>query len=119
MNKRLFTLITLSATMISLFGGIPNTTASETRTFQMTAQKYTYKPDVIEVNQGDNVVLDITAVDTTHGFGLSAYNIDKVLPEGKTVRIEFNADKKGEFTFKCTKFCGWGHFGMTGKLIVH
>ena len=32
--------------------------------------------------------------------------------------LEFTADKKGEFTIRCTKFCGWKHFKMKGKLIV-
>lgn len=34
------------------------------------------------------------------------------------VVIEFVASKKGEFTSKCTKFCGLGHFGMKAKLVV-
>ena len=92
--------------------------AAETKTFQITAKKYEFIPGTINVNQGDKVVLQVTAVDTEHGFGISALNIDQVLPQGKTVTIEFVAEKKGEFTIKCTKFCGWGHFFMKGKLIV-
>lgn len=49
---------------------------------------------------------------------MKEYNIDRVLPKGEMVTIEFVADKKGEFTISCTKFCGWGHFGMKAKLIV-
>jgi cytochrome c oxidase subunit 2 len=105
-------------TLLLIFGSAAAASAAETKTIKMTAEKYHFTPETINVNLGDTVVLEITALDTDHGFGLSAFNIDQRLPKGQTVKIEFVADKKGEFTFKCTHFCGWGHFGMNGKLIV-
>ena len=104
--------------VLLVFGFVTAASAAETKVIKMTAQKYEFTPDTINVHQGDTVVLEITATDTQHGFGLAAFDIDQKLPKGETVRIEFVADKKGEFTFKCTSFCGWGHFGMNGKLIV-
>ena len=92
--------------------------AAETKTIQVTAKNFEFVPGVITVNQGDRVVLEITSTQGTHGFGIEALNIDKLLPEGKTVVVEFVADRKGEFTIKCTHFCGWGHRGMQAKLIV-
>lgn len=117
LDKRFYRLIYLFAA-IFLLAGAGNLSAQETKTFQITAKKYDYTPDTIKVNQGDKVVLEVTATDREHGFGIKAYNIDRPLPEGKTVTIEFVADKKGEFTIRCTKFCGWGHWGMKAKLIV-
>jgi len=96
-----------------------NLFAAETKTFQITAQSYEFIPETISVNQGDKVVLNVTATDKDHGFGIEALNIDRALPKGKTVVIEFVAEKKGEFTIKCTKFCGLGHFWMKAKLIVN
>jgi len=104
--------------LLLVLGSAAGASAAETKVIKMTAEKYHFTPETINVNLGDKVVLEITATDTEHGFGLSAFDIDQTLPEGKTVTIEFVADKKGEFTFKCTSFCGWGHFGMNGKLIV-
>lgn len=103
---------------MALLAGTGTLHAAETKTFQITAKKYEFIPGTIKVNLGDKVVLNITATDTNHGFGISALNIDQALPQGKTVTIEFVADKKGEFTIKCTKFCGWRHSFMKGKLIV-
>ena len=31
-----------------------------------------------------------------HGFGIDALNINKALPQGETVVVEFVADRKGE-----------------------
>ena len=42
----------------------------------------------------------------------NASNIQK----GKT--IEFTADKQGTFTVFCSVFCGSGHSGMKGKIII-
>lgn len=108
----------LTSILLLVLGSVAGGLAAETKVIQMTAEKYHFTPETISVNQGDRVVLEITATDTEHGFGLAAFDIDRDLPPGQTVRIEFTADQKGEFSFKCTNFCGWGHFGMSGKLIV-
>jgi cytochrome c oxidase subunit 2 len=108
----------LAIMLFFIFGSVAGAPAAETKVIKMNAEKYKFTPETINVNLGDNVVLEITATDTEHGFGLSAFDIDQNLPQGKTVTIEFVADKQGEFRFKCTSFCGWGHFGMSGKLIV-
>ena len=92
--------------------------AEEVKTFEVRAENYKFHPDTITVNKGDKVVIKAIAVDKDHGFGIKAYDIDQPLPQGKWVTIELTADKKGEFTIRCTKFCGWGHFWMKGKLIV-
>jgi cytochrome c oxidase subunit 2 len=108
----------LTIVLLLIFGFAAGASAAETKIIKMTAEKYKFTPETINVNLGDRVVLEITSTDTEHGFGLSAFDIDQDLPKGKTVTIEFTAEKQGEFTFKCTSFCGWGHFGMNGKLIV-
>jgi cytochrome c oxidase subunit 2 len=88
------------------------------RVIKMTAKRYEYNPSVITVNQSDKVRLEITSLDVKHGFALKAYKIDRKLEPGKTEIIEFTADKAGKFEFHCSVFCGLGHFGMKGKLIV-
>lgn len=117
MDKRLNRWIFL-AIIITLLAGVGTPYAQETKVFQITAKKYDFTPDTIKVNQGDKIVLKVTATDRDHGIGIEGYNIDRELPEGDTVTIEFVADKKGEFTIKCTKFCGLGHFNMKAILIV-
>jgi cytochrome c oxidase subunit 2 len=34
------------------------------------------------------------------------------------VTVEFVADKAGTFTFSCSVYCGKGHRGMKGELVV-
>lgn len=113
-----FKLLVFTMIVVSLFVSAGNLFAAETKTIQITAKSYAFVPGTIHVNQGDTVILKVTAVDRDHGFGISEYNIDRALPKGKTETIEFVADKKGEFTIKCTKYCGLGHFKMKATLIV-
>jgi len=85
---------------------------------RMTAKKYEYEPSVITVKQGEHVRLVITALDHDHGFKIDAYHIDELLKKGEPTTIEFTADTTGTFPFQCSHFCGLGHKGMKGELIV-
>lgn len=85
---------------------------------KMTAFQYDFEPNTIRVKEGDKVTLNITSTDVEHGFSISAYNINESLPPNEMVTITFVADKKGEFPFVCSVFCGTGHSEMRGTLIV-
>ena len=86
--------------------------------FNMIAKQWEFDPETITVNQGNKVILHIKSVDVTHGFALPDFNVNANLAPGKTVDVEFTADKKGTFTFQCSVFCGSGHREMKGKLVV-
>jgi cytochrome c oxidase subunit II len=87
-------------------------------TVEMTAESYKFTPEVVRVKSGTLVILKIKAIDGTHGFKLSAFGIDERLDENEPKLIEFFASNKGEYDFRCSHFCGLGHLGMTGRLIV-
>ena len=88
------------------------------REIAMTAKKYEFSPSEIRAHPGETIRLVITALDRKHGFKLDAFGIDRQLPKGEAVTIEFTADRAGTFPFKCSKFCGFGHGKMKGGLIV-
>ncbi len=92
--------------------------AGNIKEFTMQAKQFEYVPNEIRVQQWDTVRLKITSQDVSHGFRISEYDIDETLEPNKEVTVEFVASKKGTFTFACTIYCGIGHPGMTGKLIV-
>ena len=88
------------------------------QSIQLKAERFKFTPDVIRVKAGTLVRLEITSVEGTHGFQLGAFGIDERLDENQTKIIEFYASKQGEYGFRCSHFCGIGHMGMTGKVIV-
>ena len=90
----------------------------DTKEIRVNAKKYEYDPAVITVKQGDRVKLIITALDHDHGFKIDAFHIDELLKKGESTTIEFTTDTTGIFPFQCSHFCGLGHKGMKGELIV-
>lgn len=97
----------------------PTATIQEVKTFNITARQFEFTPNTISVNEGDKVVINLTSEDTEHGFAVTEYNISEIVTAGQTITIEFTADKKGTFTFKCPVNCGEGHTEMVGNLIVN
>jgi cytochrome c oxidase subunit 2 len=136
--KKLFTILCLAFLLSACFHKAENNTSvieipEETNTgivgvdetgeknvyeINMTAKKFEFDPHTIILNKGEKVVLNIVSTDVAHGFSLPAFNINADLPVNETVRVEFTADKAGEFEFKCSVSCGSGHKGMKGKVIV-
>ncbi len=88
------------------------------RVVEVKAKKYAFMPGEIVVNQGEKVRFDLSTEDVTHGIQLKEFKVDQRIEPGKPVSVEFTADKAGTYTFHCSVFCGLGHMGMRGKLVV-
>ncbi|MBI4098762.1 MAG: cupredoxin domain-containing protein [Candidatus Magasanikbacteria bacterium] len=96
----------------------PVSSVPTTKSFTITASQWAFSPNTITVKQGDLVRLRVNSIDVSHGLMIPDYDINKVLNPGETVLIEFTADKKGTFSFRCSVQCGGGHPDMKGTLIV-
>jgi nitrosocyanin len=88
------------------------------KTFYILARNYAFEPDTIRVDEGDTVKLVIQSVDVEHGFSLPAFGIDEILRPGEEITVEFLADKKGDYEFNCSVYCGQGHTQMRGRFVV-
>jgi nitrous-oxide reductase len=88
----------------------------------MTVIRSHFTPDRIEVNEGDDVTIHMTSLETaddqTHGFTIDMYNVNVSLEPGKHENIAFKADMAGVYPFYCTEFCSALHLEMTGYLLV-
>jgi nitrous-oxide reductase len=88
----------------------------------MTAVRSHFKPDVIQVKEGDTVHLHLTNVeqakDATHGFAIGSHNVNVSIEPGEHADITFQADRAGVFPVYCTEFCSALHLEMMGYLLV-
>jgi heme/copper-type cytochrome/quinol oxidase subunit 2 len=107
------------AVLFAAVGAPSARTQATAKTFDVTAMKFHFEPAVIEVDQGDRVVLRLHSADVKHGFRVKPYGIKTVIPKGgDVVTVEFVADKPGTFVFACSEYCGPRHSSMKGSLVV-
>ena len=85
---------------------------------KVTAKRYEYNPGTITVRKGISVALEFTSLDRLHGFNCPGLGIRSDIPPGKVTVLHFVPQKTGRFPFHCDNFCGSGHEGMTGEIVV-
>ena len=94
----------------------------ETKEFAITAKQWSFIPNFIEAELGDNIKIEILGLDdgsgSGHGFSLSDFNVNELIRKDGSVVVEFFAGKTGSFSFICTVPCGSGHSNMRGTLTV-
>ena len=89
------------------------------KTIKITAKKFEYSPNEIRIKKGVPVVLEFTSLDRVHGFFVADLGaIRATIEPGKITRVRIVAPKAGTYEFHCDIFCGDGHDGMTGTIIV-
>lgn len=121
--------------LVSGAGPVSGQDIPEAQVIEVTAKKYEYDPGEIRVKVGTRVQLKVRALDRSHGMKFKLYPKGEreqgpaglTFPDGKNdfrleqdevVTIEFVAERPGEYDIECSVFCGFGHRGMDGKLIV-
>lgn len=89
------------------------------RTIDVVASRFQFEPATISVAQGDRVRLRLQSADRSHSFAIKAFRVKALIPKtGEAVTVEFVADQAGTFDFTCAEYCGSGHAGMKGRLVV-
>ena len=86
---------------------------------KISAKKFEDSPNVITIKAGVPVILEFTSLDRVHGFTIPDLGgVRATIEPGKVSRVRIVAPKAGTYEFHCDLFCGDGHEGMTGKIIV-
>ena len=108
----------LSALLVLTTSQDPEEELPGRKRFSLTARRYGFDPDVIDVRQNDIVRLTVTSEDIAHSFTVDAYRIQKRIPPGGSVTFEFRADEVGRFPFYCSMRADPRCQEMRGELIV-
>ena len=81
-----------------------------------------FTPDIIRVNQGDDVYFHVTNLeqddDIAHGFGINWSNCNMQIEPGETKTMHWKAEKTGITPFYCSNFCSALHQEMQGYIEV-
>ena len=92
--------------------------AAEPRVIKVVARKFVFIPRDIALRKGEPVTLEFTAPEVVMGFNAPDFKLRTDIIPGAPARVTFTPDKAGTFTFLCDVFCGDGHEGMSGTLVV-
>ena len=115
-RRRLFTLAAMGAVLT--VAGHFDVRAAEPRVIKVSARKFVFTPNQIKLAPHENVVFELTAVDTVMGFAIPQYNVRVDVPPGAVVRLPAQAGPAGTVDFLCDIFCGSGHETMSGTIVV-
>ena len=130
MRLHRFVLSGLVSAILFLLAVVTSTTAGAAATasqaqeptvkeIAISAKKYEFTPNKIELSVGTVVKFVVTATDNDHGFEIEGVKDSCVeIKKGETKTITYTAAKAGSFTFKCCHFCGLGHGRMKGTITV-
>ncbi|MHB8472292.1 MAG: cupredoxin domain-containing protein [Gammaproteobacteria bacterium] len=89
-----------------------------TQTIHITAQRFSYSPARVVLKKGVPVILELSSADRLHGFDIPALGVRTDVVPGQTMRLRIVPNKVGRFAFHCDNYCGSGHEGMTGMVVV-
>jgi cytochrome c oxidase subunit 2 len=107
----------LSFTPIGWRNAIASASA-QPRVVQITAEKFQFSPNEIDLNKGEPVVIELSSKDTTHGFMVRPLKIDTDIKPGQMTRIEVTPQSAGTFKAICDHYCGLGHGNMKLTIVV-
>lgn len=94
-------------------------TAPEIMEVRIEAYEWGFEPSQITIPYGTRVRLLATSREGEHGISIPDLDIRTgTFGPGETKMVEFTADTKGTFRFRCNVSCGSGHSDMTGTITV-
>lgn len=86
---------------------------------EMTAKRFAFLPEQVEVTEGDEVTINVRSADGTHGIEIGKLKLKKAIPRGgEVVTLAFTAPAPGRYVVTCSEYCGRGHDDMKSVLIV-
>jgi nitrous-oxide reductase len=88
----------------------------------MIAVRTHFTPDVVRVNEGDEVYFHVTNLeqddDIAHGFGILWSSSNMQVEPGETKTLRWKAERTGVVPFYCSNFCSALHQEMQGYIEV-
>ena len=114
-QRRKFVLASALATFAAATGALA---VAKPRVVKVVAKRFVFTPATIKLAKGEPVVFELTTQDVFMGMNIPDFGIRSDIVPGKTMKLAFTPDKAGTFTFVCDVFCGDGHEGMSGTLVV-
>ncbi len=99
----------------------PKVTQVDDKLYQVfaVAQMWQFLPQDIYIPLGSEVDFFLTSKDVLHGFNIVEKNVNLTAIYGNINKTTVKFDKPGVYNIVCHEYCGVGHAGMRGRVIVN
>jgi cytochrome c oxidase subunit 2 len=87
-------------------------------TVTMVSQMFAFLPPEVTIPPGVPVTFRVTSTDVIHGFQIAGTNGNATVVPGYVSQFTLTFATAGEYLIVCNEYCGLGHHGMYGKVIV-
>jgi heme/copper-type cytochrome/quinol oxidase subunit 2 len=84
----------------------------------LLGRNYTWGKYILELEQGKPYRLHLASLDMPHALIVHELKLMNRIRVGQFTTVLFSPGKAGRFKLLCGDFCGTGHYGMVGTLIV-
>jgi len=84
----------------------------------LLGRNYTWGDYILELEQNQPYRLHLTSRDMPHALVVQELKLMNRIRLGQVTTISFSPHKAGRFNMHCGDFCGIGHYGMVGTMIV-
>ena len=98
-------------------GGVPIVAPPPGADVYLVAMSFQWYP-VLQLEQGKEYMLHLSALDVNHGFSLYPLNVNFAVVPGFDYALRVTPTSSGDFRIICNEFCGIGHHTMVGRVIV-
>ncbi len=92
--------------------------APEAGVVRIEAKRFAFTPDTVTLKRGVPATLELVSLDRKHGFKVEGLGVRADVVPGAPARLTVTPKKAGTYPFRCDLFCGSGHEGMQGKIVV-
>jgi cytochrome c oxidase subunit 2 len=104
---------------VSLAAKKPAPKPVATPIIKVTTKKFEFAPNPIILKKGQLTVISLTSLDVRHGFNCPDLKLRADIMPGSVTVLKVKAMKTGAYPFFCDVYCGEGHQGMVGKIVVN
>ncbi len=111
------TLAFAQAHQVGTDAGVPIAAPPPGSDIYLVALSFQWYP-VLQLEQGKEYMLHLSALDVNHGFSLYPLNVNFAVVPGFDYALRVTPTSSGDFRIICNEFCGIGHHTMVGRVIV-
>jgi len=84
----------------------------------LLGRNYTWGNYILELEQDQPYRLHLASQDMPHALVVQELKLMNRIRLGQFTTVSFSPHKAGHFKMNCGDFCGIGHYGMVGTIIV-